>query len=121
MDAKMSSYKEIKNADDNDREEFLSETDVESGHEKEWRCDQVPVRKWDEPRGLLSTVKAYSWILNTALLVIIIGLLTALLFKEPHRKQIMTDFTADHYECEIIPTIFARCPLSRSSADIRSS
>lgn len=99
MNPKTSQYKEIWNAEDNDRES-LSETDAESGHEKEWRCDEVPVREWDEPRGILSTAKAYCWILNTALLVIIVGLLTALLFKQPHRKQIMTDFTATGHECE---------------------
>lgn len=108
MEPKTSQYKEIWSAEDNDHEEFLSETDVESGHEKEWRCDEVPARrKWDEPRGILSTIKAYSWIMNTALLLIIVGLLTVLLLREPHRKQIMTDFTATGHECASPPSAIA--------------
>lgn len=100
MEPKATQYETIWNAEDPDREEFLSETDVESGHEKQWRSDEIPARKWEEPRGMLSTIKAYSWIINTFLLVLIVGLLTLLLLREPHRKQIGSDFTGSHRECE---------------------
>lgn len=97
MDPKTSKYEMIWKAEDNGNEECLSETDVESGHEKEWH-DEPPARKWGEPRGILSTIKAYSWIMNTALLVVIAGLLTVLLLREPHRRQLGTDFTSSSQE-----------------------
>lgn len=99
MDPKATQYETIWNAEDPDREEFLSETDVESGHEKQWHSDEVNARKWEEPRGVLSKIKAYSWIVNTSLLVLIVGLLSILLLREPQRQQIGSDFSGSHRQC----------------------
>lgn len=102
MDPTKSRYETIWNAEDADREEFLSETDVESGHEQPWRCKEVPGEKWEEPRGRLATIKAYAWMINTSLLLVIVGLLAVLLWREPrHPRQVGTDFTASHrHHCE---------------------
>lgn len=102
MEPKASQYETIWNAEDPDREEFLSETDVESGHEKQWHSDEVSPRKWEEPRarGILSRLKSYSWIINTFLLVVVIGLLSILLLREPQRQQIGSDFSGSHRQCE---------------------
>lgn len=102
MEPKATQYETIWNAEDADREEFLSETDVESGHEKQWHSDEVNTRKWEESRGMLSKIKAYSWIINTSLLLFIIGLLTLLLLREPQRQQIGSDFSGSHRQCEHI-------------------
>lgn len=98
-------YETIWSAEDPDQEEFLSETDVEVNHEKQWRSEEGRGNKWDQQRGVLFTIKTHRWIIDTCFLALITGLLILLLLKPTNTpttatRQVGGDFTVSNHECE---------------------
>lgn len=102
MDQKASQYETIWNAEDGDHE-FLSETDVDESQEKQWRCEEGSTNKWARPRGILSTLRTYRWMIDTSLLVVITGLLLVLVLRGPKQsetRQVGGDITAPNRQSE---------------------
>jgi hypothetical protein len=103
MNNKTKQYDTVWSADDPDQEEFLSETDVEEGHEKQWHSDARPTRR----RGgaqmpTWSTLRAYKGLMDTALLLVVIAMLSMLLLRRPQQlegRQIGGDYTGAGPDC----------------------
>ncbi|KAG8168746.1 hypothetical protein KVR01_001495 [Diaporthe batatas] len=96
MNNKTKQYDTVWSADDPDQEEFLSETDVEEGHEKEWQSDERPARRRaGAPMPVWSTLRTYKGLVDTALLLVAIAMLGLLLLRRPQqleRRQIGGDY-----------------------------
>lgn len=104
MNSKTKQYDTVWSADDPDQEEFLSETDVEEGHEKQWQSDEKPSRRWGRTqKSTRSTLGAYGWLIDKALLLVVIVLLVLLLLRRPQQlegRQIGGDYTGAGPECQ---------------------
>lgn len=99
---KSKQYDTVWSADDPDQEEFLSETDVEEGHEKQWHSDE-PTRRRGKAQQSWATLKAHRGLIDTSLLLVIIVLLSFLLFRQPQqleKRQIGGDYTGAGPECQ---------------------
>ncbi|KAL2288484.1 hypothetical protein FJTKL_03861 [Diaporthe vaccinii] len=95
MNNKSKQYDTVWSADDPDQEEFLSETDVEEGHEKQWHSDEKPTRRRGKAQQSWATLKAHRGLIDTSLLLVIIVLLSFLLFRRPQpleKTQIGGDY-----------------------------
>lgn len=103
MNNKSKQYDTVWSADDPDQEEFLSETDVEEGHEKQWHSDEKPTRRRGKAQQSWATLKAHRGLIDTSLLLVIIVLLSFLLFRQPQqleKRQIGGDYTGAGPECQ---------------------
>ncbi|KAK7741807.1 hypothetical protein SLS53_004871 [Cytospora paraplurivora] len=106
MAQNISKYDTLWSADDPDGEQ--SEADVEDGHEKRWQSREMTTRKRTKARDLLMTLSAHRWLIDTCLLLVIIGLLTILLLGGPRRpnpRQIGGDYTGSSPECRIFSAV----------------
>lgn len=101
MDPQPSKYQTIWSADDPDQEEFLSETDVDVSNEKAWNPEDGRGR-WNQPRGILYTLKTHRWLIDTSLLLVITVLLVLLLLRppQPEIRQVGSDFTGSGNQCK---------------------
>src|SRR3569833_1506879 len=107
MEPQQRTYETVPIIDEAD--ESLSNTEVDEslmGDDKHWdaRRDNSRARKSRAGR-IISTVRSYRWLIDTALLVVIIGLLL-LLRSEQHSKypapcstQVGGDFSGKDQEC----------------------
>lgn len=103
MNNKSKQYDTVWSADDPDQEEFLSETDVEEGHEKQWHSDEKPTRRRGKAQQSWATLKAHRGLIDTSLLLVIIVLLSLLLLRRPpqlEKRQIGGDYTGAGPECQ---------------------
>lgn len=103
MNNKSKQYDTVWSADDPDQEEFLSETDVEEGQEKQWHTDEKPTRRRGKAQQSWATLKAHRGLIDTSLLLVIIVLLSLLLLRRPQqleRRQIGGDYTGEGPECQ---------------------
>ncbi|ROW07055.1 hypothetical protein VPNG_06670 [Cytospora leucostoma] len=99
MAQNISKYDTLWSADDPDGEQ--SETDVEDGREKRWQSTDMTTRKGTKAQELLITLSAHRWLIDTCLLLVIIGLLTILLLggsRRPSPRQIGGDYTGSSPE-----------------------
>lgn len=114
MDRNASKYETIWSAEDGEREEILSETDVDSTHleheKQHWQNEEGlhHARRWrsNKPPGIIATIKAWRWVIDTSLLLVITGLLVVLLLRERvHLQagsggpQVGSDFTGSEKTC----------------------
>lgn len=105
MNKKSKQYDTVWSADDPDQEEFLSETDVEEGHEQQWHSTEKAARRQGRTQQSLATLKAHRWLIDTSLLLVIIGLLSLLLLRRPQQsewRQIGGDYTGQGPECQFL-------------------
>lgn len=103
MNNKSPQYDTVWSADHPDQEELLSETDVEEGHEKQWHSDEKPTRRRGKARQSWATLKAHRGLIDTSLLLVIIGLLSLLLLRRPQQPetiQIGGDYMGAGPECQ---------------------
>lgn len=103
MNNKSKQYDTVWTADDPDQEEFLSETDVEEGLEKQWHTDEKPTRRRGKAHQSWARIKAHRGLIDTSLLLVIIVLLSLLLLRRPQqleRRQIGGDYTGAGPECQ---------------------
>ena len=108
MNNKAKQYDTVWSADDPDQEEFLSETDVEEGHEKQWHSDEKPTRRRGKTQKSWSTLRTHRGLIDTSLLLVIIALLSVLLLRQPKQpdgRQIGGDYTGQGPECQF-PSLF---------------
>lgn len=107
MNNKTKQYDTVWSADDPDQEEFLSETDVEEGHEKQWHSDERPTgRRGGAQRSVWSTLRANKGLVDTALLLVVIAMLGLLLLRRPQQsggRQIGGDYMGAGPECQSPP------------------
>lgn len=118
MNNKTKQYDTVWSADDPDQEEFLSETDVEEGHEKQWHSDERPTgRRGGAQRSVWSTLRAHKGLVDKALLLVVIAMLGLLLLRRPQQsggRQIGGDYMGAGPECQSPP------PLLKSRASVRA-
>lgn len=106
MSNKAKQYDTVWSSDDPDQEEFLSETDVEEGHETQWHSSEKPTRRRAKLHQSLANLRAHRWLIDTSLLLVIIGLLSLLLLRRPQQsewRQIGGDYTGAGPECQFLP------------------
>lgn len=100
---KSGKYDTIWSAEDGDREEFLSETDVDITNEKPWHAEEGR-NKWTQPRGIVYKIKKHRWIIDTSFLVVIVILLAVLLLRDagvPEARQVGSDFTGSNQHSKL--------------------
>lgn len=105
-------YDTVWSADDPDQEEFLSETDVEEGHEKQWHSDENSARRRGKTQRPWATLRAHKGLIDTSLLLVILALLSLLLLRRPQQpggRQIGGDYTGAGPECQSPPSKRTRC------------
>lgn len=104
MNNKTRQYDTVWSADDADQEEFLSETDVEEGHEKQWHSDEGPTRRRGGAQtSAWSRLRAYKGLVDTALLLVVIAMLGLVLLRRPQQlegRQIGGDYMGAGPECQ---------------------
>ena len=103
----LNQYDTVWSADDPDQEEFLSGTDVEEGHEKQWHSDEKPTRRRGKAQQpWAAALRANRGLIDTSLLLVIIALLSLLLLRQPRQpegRQIGGDYTGAGPECQSSP------------------
>lgn len=81
MDPKEPTYESVSLSED--RDELLSNTDVAEslmGDEKRWQSRDLETGRSSRRKTLLSTCKTYRWLIDTSLLLVIVGLLSVLVW-----------------------------------------